>query len=121
MNGEATILYVDDEPINIMLFELNFKRNYNVITATSGHEGLEKLHSNIGIKAVISDMKMPSMNGVEFITKAKNNFPNISYFILTGYDVNEVILNALNTKLIVKYFRKPFNTNEIELSIKEVI
>lgn len=121
MRGEASILYVDDEPINIMLFELNFKRNYNVITAISGHEGLEKLHANTSIKAVISDMKMPNMDGIEFISKAKSEFPSISYFILTGYDVNDVILNAIKSNLIVKYFRKPFNTNEIESSIKEVV
>jgi len=38
---------------------------------------------------VISDMRMPEMNGIEFITKAKNEFKNIAYFILTGYDQNE--------------------------------
>jgi two-component system, response regulator, stage 0 sporulation protein F len=121
MNSETKILYIDDEPINIMLFEINFKRRYNVISAASGSEGLEKLRKNPDIMAVVSDMKMPNMNGIEFISKAKNEFPSISYFILSGYDVNDIILNALKTKLITKYFSKPFNAKEIESSIEEAI
>lgn len=119
MSEKNTILYIDDEPINVMLFEVNFKRIFNVVTATSGIEGLEKLRSNKEIKAVISDMKMPNMNGVEFITIAKNEFPNISYFILSGYDANELIINALDRGLISKYFHKPINTKEIESALVE--
>jgi two-component system, response regulator, stage 0 sporulation protein F len=114
-----TILYIDDEPINLMVFEETFNRVYKVITAESGIKGLEILNSNSDINVVISDMKMPGMNGIEFINKAKNNFPDIVYFILTGYNINEEITNAINNKLIVKYFCKPFDVNEIQISIEE--
>jgi response regulator RpfG family c-di-GMP phosphodiesterase len=121
MENTIKILYVDDEPVNLMLFELNFKGIYNVVTATSGMEGLQKLKENPEISIVISDMRMPGMNGIEFIRKAKLDYPHIVFFILTGYDITEEIANALNEKLINKYFSKPFNIKEIVKTIEEVL
>jgi len=115
------LLYVDDEPINIMIFEANFKRKFQVFTAKSGIEGLEKLNTNPGITIVISDMKMPEMNGLQFIAQAKDDFPDIQYFILSGYEITEEIMDALNNKLINKYFRKPFNMKEIERTLDEAL
>ena len=121
MKDNVTLLYVDDEPINLTVFELNFRKKYNVITAPSGEKGLLELEKNDDIIIVISDMKMPGMNGIEFIKKAKNSFPNISYFILTGFDITDEISKAIEEKLIQKYFRKPFNVNEIDSTISEVV
>ena len=121
MEEKITILYVDDEPLNLKLFEINFRKKFNVITAFSGNEGLEILEKNEFVHVVISDMKMPGMNGIEFIKKAKSDFPRIKYFILTGFDITEEIADALNERLILKYFRKPFNMKEIEESIFEVL
>ena len=119
MKEKVTLLYVDDEPLNLRLFKHNFKKEFNVITAESGDEGLNQIKTNPNIVAVISDMKMPGMNGVDFIRLAKKKFPNISYFILTGFDINEEITEALDEKLIRKYLKKPFNKQEIEQCISE--
>lgn len=121
MDKKNTILYVDDEPINLKLFEINFQKKFTVLTALSGNKGLDVIKNNISIDVVISDMKMPGMNGIEFIKKAKSDYPTIKYFILTGYDITEEIADALNEKLILKYFRKPFDMKEIEESIFEVL
>lgn len=121
MQKNITLLYVDDEPINLTVFELNFKKKYKVITAISGEEGLLKLDTNTDIIVVISDMKMPGMNGFEFIRKAKQKYTNISYFILTGFDISEEISEALNDNTIQKYFRKPFNVDEINSTIAKVV
>ena len=117
MSEKLTLLYVDDEPTNVLLFKYNFKTKFNVITAPSGLKGLEELRANPEINFVISDMKMPLMNGIEFITLAKSEFPGIKYFIVTGLDITLEIENALNTDLIDKYFRKPFRIEEIEASL----
>jgi len=115
------ILNVDDEPINRMLFQSVFKSKYKVLTAESGSSGLEVLQENGNIDVVISDMKMPGMNGIEFINKARKLFPDIYYFILTGFDITPEIQKSLDTGLVCKCFRKPLNTKEIEESIKEKI
>jgi len=121
MNSNITILYVDDEPINLRIFELNFKRKYQVITAKSGFEGLSQLEAHPDVAIVVSDMKMPGMNGIQFITQAKLQYPNIVFFILTGFDITDEIAKALDDKLINKYFSKPFNAAEMDESIQKVI
>ncbi len=119
--GKAKILYVDDEEINLMIFEINLKTKYNVVTALSGRLGLEVLSQTPDIAVVVSDMRMPVMDGLEFIKKAKELYANITFYILTGFDINEEIQKALNQGLIQKYFQKPFNMKEIDEEIERVI
>jgi len=115
------ILYVDDEPINLKLFEINFAKKYDVFIANDGFQGLELLDKESGIIVIISDMKMPQMNGIEFIKKAKERYPDKKYYILTGFEITSEIREALNTGLILKYFSKPFNIKEIDKTINDVI
>ena len=121
MSKLISILYVDDEPVNLMLFEAMFKTKHKVLTAGSGLEGLEILKGNPDIKVVISDMKMPNMNGLEFIKTAKERYTNIIYCILSGYDLTDEIQNALDNQIIHKYFQKPFKMAEIDRAITEAL
>jgi len=121
MKKRLNILYVDDEQLNLELFSIVFNSKFHIITAISGQEGLQKLEENKDISVVISDMRMPVMNGIEFISNAKKKFANLCYFILTGFEINKEIADALNQKLIHKYFKKPFNSKEIEQTINELV
>ena len=121
MSHKPVLLYVDDEPLNLKLFAINFKNKFEVVTSESPYEGFNILKSNSNIGIVISDMKMPGMNGVEFIRKARKEFPNLVYFILTGFDITDEISSALSEGVISKYFRKPFNINEVEASINHTL
>jgi YesN/AraC family two-component response regulator len=104
-----------------MLFEANLEKKFHIITAENGIKGLELISVNNDIKVVVSDMKMPVMSGIEFIQRARNNFPEINYYILTGFEITDEIQQALDNGLIRKYFRKPFNMNEISSEIEQVI
>lgn len=115
------VLYVDDEPINLQLFKINFSKKYEVLLAENGLVGMEQLENNPDTLVIISDMNMPHMNGIEFIKKARSKFPDKQFYILTGYDITEEIQKALESGLILKYFRKPFNLNEIELAINQEV
>jgi response regulator RpfG family c-di-GMP phosphodiesterase len=121
MDTKMTILYIDDEPTNLMLFASMFKYNFNVITGISGFEGLEKLKQFPEIQIIFSDMKMPGMNGIEFISLAKKEYGDKIYFLITGYNITQEIADALENKIIAKYFSKPFNIREIESSISEIL
>lgn len=119
---KITVLYVDDEEINLFLFERSFKNLYNIITATSAEEGLKSLESHAhDIIVVISDMRMPGMSGLDFIRAAKSKYDNIAYFILTAFDYNEEINKALDEKLINKFFTKPFDTEAIRSAIENAL
>lgn len=112
---EISVLYVDDEKDNLFVFQANFQRKFKIITADSPEAALEELDT-IAQKpvVVISDMRMPKMNGVQFIKAAKSKHSEIAYFIMTGFGFNPEIEEAIAENLIDQYFTKPFNVGEIE-------
>jgi two-component system response regulator (stage 0 sporulation protein F) len=121
MSDKPIILYVDDELINLKVFEINLSKKYHVLTSESVLKGLEILDTFQKIKVVVSDMRMPQMNGIEFIKKAKSKYPDIGYFILTGYEITNEIQEAIDNGLIQRYFCKPFNMKEISSIIESTL
>ena len=121
MDTKSKILYVDDEQINLFLFEANFKDKYDVLTAFDGFKGLEVLDENPETVVIISDMKMPGMNGIEFIKKAKEKYPDKKYYILTGFEITEEIREALDSGLIIEYFSKPFEVEKMHVLIAKAL
>ena len=113
MSKKHTILYVDDESVNLMLFEITFQDRFNILLAESGTDGLKIFDQNPKIDVIVSDMKMPGMNGLEFIQTVKNKYPEQHCYILTGYNITNEISAAIQKKLILKCFSKPFEINDI--------
>ena len=119
MNKNPKVLYVDDEQINLMMFEISFAEKFDLVTASNGMEGLKILENGPTINVVVSDLKMPGLDGIEFIKKAKERFPRKKYFLLTGFEMTTDIQLSLDSGLIHKYMRKPFNKKEIETEIEK--
>ncbi|WP_420576621.1 response regulator [Ekhidna sp.] len=115
-----TILFVDDELINLFVLEKRFEGEYNVLTAESGEEALEKIKLNKGsLDAIITDLKMPGMDGLQLINQVKPAIINIPCFLLTGFERMEQIDMALSTEKIQHMFKKPFDYEEIDSKLKE--
>lgn len=121
MKTKPTILYVDDEPINLMLFEAVFHTSYTIITADSGPKGLELLKNKLPVVAIVSDMKMPGMDGIQFAQHVHIDYPELPCFLFTGFGLSEEISNALDNRIIRGCFRKPINKEEIEKALTEAI
>lgn len=122
MNPKIKILYVDDEKLNLMIFESYFSEEYEIFTALNGHKGLKLLIENPEIKAVFSDLQMPEMGGVEFIRTAKEKYPEKMYSLVTGFSITSpIIQEAMETKLITKYLRKPISKNKLVEIINEAV
>ena len=121
MQDLGVVLYVDDEPINLKLFTIMFRGVYDIVTKESGAEALETLKENSGIRAVISDMKMPGMNGIEFIQQARKHREDLPYFLLSGYGLTPEIEEALEDKLIDGYFQKPLKKAKIEEELNRYV
>lgn len=117
MRTKPKVLYVDDELLNLELFEMTFEDEFRVISANSGVGAIKILDKENDIRAVITDMKMPGMNGLEFIEKASASKHDLPYFMLSGYSLSLETSKALNDGKIKAYFTKPFNKEEI---LKEV-
>jgi signal transduction histidine kinase len=116
----SSILYVDDEESNLRIFKSSFRRHYTIFTAVSGKEGLEVLENN-DIQLVISDQKMPEMTGVEFLERVAENYPNTVRIILTAYSDTEDIMRAINKCGIFRYLVKPWNKDEMLLTIDKAL
>lgn len=107
------ILYVDDEQINLELFKINFRNEFDVRIANSALKGLEILQEE-EINVVISDLKMPQMNGLEFIEKIKSDNPSKVCILLTAFMESDVMLKAINNELIFRYIMKPWRKEELK-------
>lgn len=111
------ILYVDDEQINLELFKINFRNDFDIRIANSALKGLEILQ-NEEIDVVISDLKMPQMNGLEFIEKIKSANPSKVCILLTAFMESDVMLKAINNELIFRYIMKPWRKDELKQIIE---
>lgn len=107
------ILYVDDEEINLRVFKSTFKKHYNVFTCTSGSEALELLQEK-DIELIVTDQRMPEMNGTELLGKVVPNHPNICRMIMTGFSDLEVIIQAVNNYGIHQYITKPWDYQSLK-------
>lgn len=115
---KPTILCVDDEVMILKMFEIAFRRDFKILTASSGKEALEILPNNPSIKVLLSDFRMPKMNGAELISKVKEIKPDTSCYILTGFDMTPEIAEALEQKTITRIFRKPVDPETIKSAIQ---
>ncbi|MEP1034047.1 response regulator [Ekhidna sp.] len=117
-----TILFVDDELINLFVLEKRFETDYNVLTAESAEDALKVVEENkSSLNAIISDLRMPGMDGLEFINQVKPNILDIPCFLLTGYDFTDQINDAIKSSKIHYLFKKPFDYIEIDTKLKEVL
>lgn len=115
------ILYVDDEVINLELLQLTFMNDFGMIAANSAQEGLRLLELNPDIHVLISDLKMPVMNGLDFIKVVKQNDPGKVCMLLTGFMESEVMLEGFNKDLIFRYLMKPWKKDHLEKTIREAL
>ncbi len=121
MSDLKKILYVDDEVMNLFLFENLLTQNFEIVTTKSPEKGLEILETDDSFDLIISDMKMPGMNGLEFIKKAQEFYKTCPYNILSGYHKIPEIEEALESGIICSYLQKPFEVEEITTSINKDI
>lgn len=117
------LLFVDDEEsITKSLRRLFRKEGYEIHTASSGQEGLNKL-KEVGkpFSLIISDQRMPEMMGAEFLEKAKEIFPRAVRILLTGYSDMDAIVDAINKGEIHRYFTKPWNDDDLVLQVRQCL
>ncbi len=117
---EFPILYVDDEPENLRVFDLTFRREFAVLTAPSGEEGLERLH-NEPIALILSDHRMPGMSGVDFLTRVCEIDPKTVRILVTAYGDAQTLGAAINSGAIYKFIAKPWQPDEMRVALKRGI
>lgn len=116
-----TILCVDDEPNILSSLRRLFRgKGYQVLTAESGAEGLELLEKE-AVDLVISDMRMPVMDGARFLAQVRERWPGTVRLLLTGYSDVQSIQDAINCGEIYRYITKPWDDNDILLIVRHAL
>jgi DNA-binding NtrC family response regulator/nitrogen-specific signal transduction histidine kinase len=115
-----TIMIVDDEKNHLESMENLLSENFHIITASDGLEALgiiNKIEHPEEISLVISDQRMPGLNGIQLLEKLKDIIPNTLRIILTGYDDKDVMMTAINEINIYQFIMKPFDPDELKLRL----
>jgi len=107
------VLYVDDEIINLELFGLTYRSDFYIIKAISASDALDIINSH-SIDVLITDLKMPGMDGIELIYKIKEKYPKMNCILLTGYLEAGLAEHPDIKQIVYKYMNKPFNKEELK-------
>lgn len=111
------ILLVDDEQLVLEGLRRQLRKNYDVHTADSGEKGLQKIISEGPFAVVVSDMRMPVMDGIAFLTQVRGISPESVRMMLTGYADQQTAIDAINRGAIFRFLTKPCSYENLTAAI----
>jgi response regulator RpfG family c-di-GMP phosphodiesterase len=121
-NKMHNVLMVDDDKNILNGYKRNLHGIFNVITAESGAEAIDRLNgSSDNFHVILSDYKMPVMNGVEFLDKAKELSPNSILMMLTGQADMDAIIVLINKGNIFRFLTKPCSSDDLVKNLNDAV
>ena len=117
----VTLLCVDDEANILSALKRLFRPcGYRVLTAPSGEQGL-KLLGEAAVDLVISDMRMPEMDGARFLEQVRERWPDTMRILLTGYSDITSTIAAVNRGEIYRYVSKPWVDDDVVMVVRQAL
>lgn len=110
------VVYVDDEPHNLVVFEAALPPEWKVITYDSPVQALQAL-DEIVPSIIVSDQRMPGMNGVQFLELSCKIHPNAVRIMVTGYSDEDLVVESVRKAHIFDYIRKPWDVGDLVASL----
>lgn len=117
--SRPTILCVDDEARVLEGLVLQLRRDYQVHTASGGEEGLRTLKELGGAAVVVSDMRMPGMDGATFLKRVMSTWPDATRILLTGETGRDAAVLAVNQGQIFRFLTKPCPPDQLRKAIDD--
>ena len=116
-----SVLLVDDEQSICSALQRTLKKSaYHVYAANSGEQALELLERE-KVDVIVSDQRMPGMNGTQLLSVVKNKYPQVGRVMLSGYSDFEALTNAVNSANIFRFLAKPWNDETLIETIDEAV
>ena len=109
---KTAVLLIDDEPAVLEIFMSALSRHFEVATAASAREAEFILHKR-SFKVVIADHLMPGGNGMNFLVRAREEYPHMQRILVTGYMKPEMLMRSLNEAALFRYLLKPVSLPEL--------
>lgn len=117
----ASVLCVDDEPRVLDGLKLTLRHAFTVTTARSGAEGLARLKEMDGVTVVISDMRMPAMDGAAFLAQVRKYWPDSTRLLLTGETGRDAAVAAVNEGQIFRFLTKPCSPDKLLAAVDAAV
>lgn len=114
------ILIVDDEPDNLALLYRTLRGKYDIAKSTSPLAALDMLKQE-KFQCILSDHKMPEMDGVEFLKRSYEISPDTMRLLVTAYTDAGILIDAINYAKIYRYIKKPYNPDELLLIVENAL
>src|SRR5689334_9386183 len=111
------VLCVDDEARVLEGLNLHLRKDYEVHTALSGEAGLSKLKELGGVAVVVSDMRMPGMDGATFLKRVMRDYPDATRMLLTGEPGRDAAVQAVNEAQIYRFLTKPCPPDQLKVAV----
>lgn len=117
----GTIVIVDDEPdlLDLLKLILTEKTNHQILTTTDPHQAIEWCKS-YQADLLISDLRMPEMEGIELLKTIKQQDPNLPLILITAYGTIESAVEAMRHKAF-DYITKPFKKEQILMAVDKAL
>ena len=115
------ILCVDDESNVLQGIKRQLRKQFHIDVAEGGQKGLEAITGNGPYAVVVSDMRMPGMDGAEFLAKVKRCAPQTVRMMLTGNSDQQTAIEAVNKGSIFRFLNKPCSTEDLVAAISDGI
>jgi CheY-like chemotaxis protein len=115
------ILVVDDEEAILETMTFTFEDDYEVYTSNDARAALKILDEKSPFAVVLTDQRMPNMDGVEFLTEVCQRHPATVRMILTGFSDMEAIIQAINDGHVYAYITKPWEPDQLKQVMKQAI
>ncbi len=120
MSDRPKLLYIDDEPENLVGFKVSFSKDYEVFTAESASQGMKILETE-EIALALVDFKMPKEDGISFIERIKDQFEDVVFIVISGYADLDAVIKAINMNCLKNFIQKPWNYNEMRIVLKNAV
>jgi response regulator RpfG family c-di-GMP phosphodiesterase len=116
------ILAIDDEQNNLFLINRTLHNDYDILLASGPKEALELVKEHgTEISLIVSDQKMPEMEGTEFFKRISEEYPDIIKILLTGHSNIDILIEAINECHLFQYILKPFEPEQLCMIVENGI
>ena len=115
------ILLVDDDPNILQGYQRQLRKRFELDTVLSGREGLEAVASDGPFAVIVSDMRMPGMDGVQFLTQVRETASDTVRMMLTGNSDQQTAMDAVNEGHIFRFLTKPCNTDTFAKALEAAL
>ncbi|MEV6305946.1 response regulator [Actinoplanes sp. NPDC051861] len=120
-SGKPLVLLVDDEESVLETLSMQLGRDYRLLTAADGAEALRVLAEHGPAAAVVSDMRMPGMNGIELLHRVQMEYPSTTRVLHTGHGDMATAVAAINSGGVYRYLPKPAGTETLRAAIRDSV